>query len=485
MRHRRIFLFFLITLLLTVLLAPSVIREVRFQERFCTSAVISPAISTNGLSIMWKNRDNPNRPYIPQVLVLGGGKYRFIGVATVGSSGISFGLNEAGLAVGNTYIEVVNEGGEIGNLALNRMILSNASSIDEAIELILNTYGKASGSSIVMADPRGVAVLDICMDIAYNLERTEEGWIVRSNHWRNVSSSELAKYEAYSPGESSIKRYEAAYSLIRDMAEDGGVSVIDMLKVAKSHVYGIGRLSICRHESSRWSIASQSTTVSSGVCVIYRDNPSFSVMWVSLGQPCICIYTPVFAAVAKLNISSIDYWSTEDVWRNNEKIRDIMYGDKGLYYSNKTLAYTYFNFTYRIEDALVDYVEVIWSNNSDPVNATGKLIGLIEGERLNITAIFLSCNRRKLAKAINLSIKYIYVILTVDLKALFHETGDIRYLNASHIVEGRLQAIEDIIAELGDEETVLTYHLVLTIALSAVVVILVIKKKKGSILFLK
>lgn len=127
------------------------------------------------------------------------------------------------------------------------------------------------------------------------------------------------------------------------------ISLIDFFKLSKLHQDELSDLSICRHGSSV-------STVSSGICILFKDKPELSVMWVVLGQPCSGIFTPIVVAIAELNLTGIEYWSDGEVWSNYESIRELFYGINGLYSEDVKTANDALNFTSSVEGLLVNYI---------------------------------------------------------------------------------------------------------------------------------
>ena len=100
------------------------------QSSACTVGVVSGSVTRDGRSIMWKNRDN--RPVRQQRLshypATEPGGYAYIGVHTV-RGGPTMGLNEAGLASGNSRAD--DKGGYIRNGSFGNRILATCATIEE------------------------------------------------------------------------------------------------------------------------------------------------------------------------------------------------------------------------------------------------------------------------------------------------------------------------------------------------------------------
>ncbi|GEM_PF-5038613 len=105
-------------------------------------------------------------------------------------------------------------GGSIWNLEINRKILEEECTVNEAFEIVEKLRGKATGSAIMVADGNAVAVIDVYKDISCHINITGTGFIVRTNHWRGIVPS-LAGYEAHYPSSSSKHKYLEAYSYLR------------------------------------------------------------------------------------------------------------------------------------------------------------------------------------------------------------------------------------------------------------------------------
>ena len=280
----------------------------------CTAAVIAPNLTQTHTPIIWKNRDMGARWMQHQILLLekgGDGRYGFIAVTTAGHWGVAMGINEKGLAVENTFVfagRYVNPKPEWGNLWLIRMLLEEAGSIDEAYRMISSIRGKYSGSSFLLADQNGAAVVDVVGDELHIITRAKD-FIVRTNHWEPVAPRELWSYEVNKSPEESVKRYEAAYSFLSQRAEEGGISVKDMITLARNTANGPTPYSPCRFprrpEAPKEAV-DESATLSAAIMIPYSRNPELSVMWTAMGNPLLAPFTPILVAARRYDERSVE-----------------------------------------------------------------------------------------------------------------------------------------------------------------------------------
>ncbi len=109
----------------------------------CTVGVVAGTASADGRPIAFKNRDFDFA--YQAVSYVTGGTYRYIGIGNSGSNSPLMGLNERGLALGNSVMSNMNGGS--GNVTCMDWLLKNCSTVDQCRTALRNdTYSGARPS---------------------------------------------------------------------------------------------------------------------------------------------------------------------------------------------------------------------------------------------------------------------------------------------------------------------------------------------------
>ncbi|MCI0497830.1 MAG: C45 family peptidase [Thermoplasmata archaeon] len=275
----------------------------------CTIVVAVGTGSESGNTLASKTRD-ANAPNVLLIVEPIDDLHGFMAVAGAGDWGISFGINDQGLADGNNWVPVPEyfEGGWDEN-PLNRHVLEMCADVDESIELV-STVEKYGGTSVMVADKDSAAFIEAvssCYSFGDGEDTTwvriTDGVAVHTNHyildpffdW--VVNDEFGYF--WVP---SVSRMDRAYELLhgsgdvvtaqelttftRDV-DDWGCSqpqeIIDAHPEMPWGTWGFGwpGFSICNIR-----------TVAAGVFEIDPVHPeTMSVMWTSVNCPG---YTPYF-----------------------------------------------------------------------------------------------------------------------------------------------------------------------------------------------
>lgn len=309
----------------------------------CTIFAAVGSGSETGNTIASKNRD-ANKPNILLVVEPYEDMHGFVAVTGAGEWGVSFGLNDAGLCDGNNWMPVPEyyEPG-LGELPLNRLVLEMCSSVDDAIEYVVDVP-KYGGTTVMVADSTKAAfieavstcyVTDTVCDTAWQV--IEDGVGVHTNHYTLEPFISWVKEDEFGyfwvP---SVARYDrglalleendctvdskAVISFTRDLenfANSQPMEIIDAHPEFPWGTWGFGwpGFSICN-----------SRTVSAGVFEIDSKHPSMlSTMWTSINNPCYSAYFPVhnglIADSAQVLEGLSDYVSG-DVWKLADRLRE-------------------------------------------------------------------------------------------------------------------------------------------------------------------
>lgn len=421
----------------------------------CTAAVVSANLSATGAPIVWKNRDVGSRWVQHQVITVvnDGQGYRFVAVTTAGYWGVAMGVNEKGLAVVNTAItaKYSNPNPRWGNLDLIRLILYNASTVEEAYRLLNSTAGKYSGSSFLIVDPHHAAVIDVVGDHLQVLTYANGSFLVRTNHWVGVAPEELWSYQKYSYSNSSstVRRYQAAYNALMNLSSDGQISFEDMLEVARNTENGYSYYSPCRfpkHPGAPKEAVKEASTVSAAIITPNPRDPGLSIMWASLGNPYTTLFIPVSVtlslytaqSVELRNTSTNDEWmfkllASAEPWLASEELRMILFEeDQGMAFKEPETLAGIRSLMTSTELAVWNYmsrVEAYLSNNT-AVNVEDETKILVNDTETHLAGIMSLLNSSasfnySLVKTPFLRIYMaLYVSLRSDAWGLYVETGD-------------------------------------------------------------
>ena len=183
---------------------PSFLYEDPELEHGCTAWVAHGTATENGKSLMHKNRDLDRDTQVVVAVAPSGGDNGYKAVVTAGNTGITLGINDQGLATGNTYVSS-NEIALFGKgaLTINREILEQCDNIDE-IFTYLSGITPQDGSNQMCADPNKVAIIEYTAQRYTTPEQSiiQNDVLFRANHFRIL----LNKNSAY-PNYTNLIRY--------------------------------------------------------------------------------------------------------------------------------------------------------------------------------------------------------------------------------------------------------------------------------------
>ena len=244
----------------------------------CTNVLVPAARTTVDGPLVLKNRDISGRGIRPQVLVefpALGEANGFLSLTTAGSVFVFQGVNEAGLAVANTFVDEADESVDaedrVRNGALIRGVLERSDTVEDAVQQVRDADVElAKGLTLFLADEADACILEVDPR-GPRVERVEDGATPRTNH-----------FPGEEPGESSGFRLARARDLVADLPER--VSPADLFDLARDHRNGPGPNSICRHPTTGAGdphTLSESTTV--GTSVFVGGRPSLRSV---PGNPC-------------------------------------------------------------------------------------------------------------------------------------------------------------------------------------------------------
>jgi len=285
------------------------------EVRACTIGVASGEVTVDGRPLLWKNRD-VTPPLRTQELAFfpgdGNGQLARVGVRTTGSENLSMGMNEAGVAMGNSRGD--DRGRYITNLILSNHVLAHFRTIEE-IEAYLDwqislpeDHPEALPISACypFIDAHGGAVM-------YEMSRSpvpEDGTWVRSYEADNELRKDQDLFGVVPRGNTFHRREDGLDTLdFEDHYLTCRINVQALIQIdafsARSlyqgHAdHGIEVFRFKRYGNSRdiarWWTAS--AMVVQGVRE--GEDPRLSTMWVSLGKPSFCVAIPAWVTVSNL-----------------------------------------------------------------------------------------------------------------------------------------------------------------------------------------
>ncbi len=269
------------------------------QTNACTIGVADGSVTADDRPLLWKSRmwsGSPNN----QVVYFDGGLYDYLGIRSIGQTSALMGLNEAGLAVGNSLVgSAEGENGPFMNY-----ILGNFSTVEQVEAYIQDRHDantlSVSGCFQFMDASGEAATFEIdhsTLLIKYDTKDPDRaaqgtlGWVVRANefHERTDGTDDLSIAGRYRSGAFNT------YGLVQEdrlsaetvMQGDSGSAGYEFMR------YGPGRM---------LTTIAQSSVCSSMVVQGVRpeEDPLLSTMWVLLGQANYGISVPTWVGVSAL-----------------------------------------------------------------------------------------------------------------------------------------------------------------------------------------
>ncbi len=279
----------------------------------CTQFIIAGARSADGRTIASKNRDASK----PQVLLISAATkttYGFIAVQKAGEYGVSFGLNDKGVCVGNNWLPTpTTYDPGFGEEEINRQVIEKCASVDAAISYV-TTVPKNHGTCVMVADKAGGAFIEaVTSGQGYTPEavatRVTSGALVHTNMYIYEPYKSWVINDGFgywwTPG---VARYDRALQLLAEnpqplTADDIQGFNRDLVDFGDGQPAAVEALhpevpSGCWSNGGAGYSICNSATRASGVFVIDKTYPGqLSTMWMSIYNPAWCGFTPVHNAV--------------------------------------------------------------------------------------------------------------------------------------------------------------------------------------------
>ncbi len=268
----------------------------------CTIGVASGMATSDGRPLLWKTRDNSDKPN-NEVVFNTSYRYGFVEVVNAGGSYAWMGVNEKGFAIVNSYAgDLPAASSGMTNGLLMKVALGTCASVADFEHLLdsTNVTGRKTRANFGVIDSTGAAaIFETAGYVYWKFDATDstqapEGYIVRTNFALNGG------------GTSGIERYIRSNNLIHTFWSGDSLNYRSVLRYqmrdfsdsssnpipipyhgywAGGYPYGYidASYSICR-----WS--SVSAAVIQGV--LPGESPRLSTMYTHLGQPAMGIFVP-------------------------------------------------------------------------------------------------------------------------------------------------------------------------------------------------
>lgn len=283
---------FFVTAVLVQLIIP-----VRADE--CTIGIANGYVAIDGRPILWKVRDTSDARQ--QLIYTSGSPYDYIGVRSEGG-GIYMGLNEAGVATGNSLVTFSPE--PAYNSSFQRYILENYESIDEIrnyVEQAIDANTCNASGCFPFIDSDGNAIMFEVNRSNWWLEYDSMdadrepqglfGFVVRANefHQRSDGTDDIGIGGRYESGTYNVLGLVGIDQLSAKTIIQGNDGANDFEFVR----YGPGR-----------TLASISRSINRSSIVVHGvapdEDPALATMWVILGQSNYGIAVPTWAGVSDI-----------------------------------------------------------------------------------------------------------------------------------------------------------------------------------------
>ena len=294
-------------------LYPIYLYEDPSLEHGCTGWVAHGISTSNGNTLMHKNRDLSRDTQVVVRVAPSGGDNGYIGVVSSGATGVTFGVNDQGLALGNTYVDCIeiNIFGK-GSLTMTKEMLLECDVVDDVFTYLAGVNPSA-GSNQLCADPNKAAIIEYT---AQRYTTPAQSIIQNGVGYRSNYFTILTGYNSNGvPSTTQIIRYNAARDFVNSL--NGSLTAEDF-NVPSRHHYEPTAGYPSEHDGVDGSISNYHT-LCGGTFEIDTQYPEYlSVMWTSIGTPCTALYTPIHIGSTSVN----SHYTSSDAWNLAENILD-------------------------------------------------------------------------------------------------------------------------------------------------------------------
>lgn len=246
----------------------------------CTGWAATGSAAAGGATILVKNRDNRPEHLLLQIVAraVPDSGYRYLYSGSAGSPGVyCAGINEAGLAVVDSYVSSTDLGPGLPDYSLMMHMLERFDGVPAAVDY-LRSVPRLGRNNLILADAAGHLARFEIGHRAYGLQETADGVLVGTNHF--VSPDMQLSFVEVDPvgiKGNSFSRYRRVTRALE--AGWGRVDVPFAQKLMASHRGRLARL--CRHAREGLEV----TTISTSIFL-----PARRLMLFSHGLPCRAAY---------------------------------------------------------------------------------------------------------------------------------------------------------------------------------------------------
>ncbi|MCK5075221.1 MAG: hypothetical protein KAR38_02545, partial [Calditrichia bacterium] len=342
-------------------------------EESCTIGVASVIVAADGRPLLWKVRDNDEKPD-NKVYYNTSFQFKFISVINLDDTEAWMGVNEKGFAIVNSTARDLS-GGDTGfdNGELMRYSLGTCETVLDFENLLKKTdsIGRRTQANFAVIDSLGNAVIYEAGGKSHwkfdanNPEQAPDGYIIRSNFSINGGGS--TGIERYNRADKIISDFFSGDSLshknilryfIRDFSdldcEPVEIPFNDNWIAGRPFGYVYTNVSICRKKSV-------SASVIHGVKP--DESSRLSTMWTMLGQPAASIALPYWPVGITPELANGD--STAKLCDISNKIKTLLFdyapNDKYIdsYKLRDNLGNGLWSTTFYAEDSIIDRTNLL------------------------------------------------------------------------------------------------------------------------------
>ncbi len=315
--------------LLALNLSPDYLFFKNSPEGQCTAWIAHGSASSNGNNLFHKNRDLDRDDQVVLNVVASGDDNAYKGLTTAGITGISIGINDKGLAMGNTYVDCteINILFGKGSLTMTKEMLRECDSVNDVFDYFDNLLagsGTQSGSNLLVVDAQQSAIIEHTGDRrSSNIDSLiVDGVGYRSNYYKVLTS-----YFNGSVDSQKISRYQAALDMME--AKKGSLTPEDFNELSRHHIT-MDEGMPSEHPGTADGSISNYHTLCSATFEIDRDYPGqLSVMWSALGTPCTSLHTPIHNGSTDVHNAwddSAATWNLAETIRTNQDNGTFLFG---------------------------------------------------------------------------------------------------------------------------------------------------------------
>lgn len=267
----------------------------------CTIGIASGDVTSNGRPLIWKTRDIASYP--DNFLKWESGDiYDFLYVRDLRDSLAWMGMNSEGFCIVNSYVQRQIDRPIFNNGSLIYHLLGNCATIDDMDSILdsLNISEQVLSGNFAVMDSRGKAAM---YEISwteidkYDLEDSEEGFIVRTN------------FSLISGGDDGIERYQRSVNIIDELIIAGQLDA-EHLRIAHMRDFSddmSNEISVPFEgrwfDDRPWGYIKSNVSIARGIAassvimegILNGEDSQTTTMYAALGHPAVSAFLPFWA----------------------------------------------------------------------------------------------------------------------------------------------------------------------------------------------